>query len=372
MKAVVRAAYCAPGQLTLDDLDQPTPGAHDVLVRVRAAGVDQGVWHVVTGLPYVVRLGLGPRTPKVRIPGRDVAGTIEAVGTEVTRFRPGDEVFGTCQGTYAEYACGPASGFAGKPTNVTFEQAAATPTSGMTALQALRLDSLTFTDASNAAQVDPVGQLDAAMHVDSASHVDAAGHVDTASHVHTAGHVDSSDRTGSPSVLVIGAAGGVGTFAVQLAKAAGATVIGVCRTDKAALVRSLGADDVMDYASADRTTRRFDLIIDTGGNRSLPLLRKTLTPRGTLVLVGAEHVGGRWLQGFDRQLRASALSPFVQQRLVALLTKPRQADLERLRMCLESGLVKPVVDRTFALTEVPAAVRHLREGHPGGKVVIVV
>lgn len=323
MKAMVRDAYCSPDALRLGDIDKPVAGDDDVLVRVHAAGVDQGVWHLVTGLPYVVRVaGFGLLRPGSRVPGLDVAGRVEAVGRNVTRFRPGDEVFGTCGGSFAEYACAREDRLAGKPANVTFEQAAAVPASAVAALQGLR----------------------------------------------DRGQVRAGQR-----VLVIGAGGGVGTFAVQLAKALGADVTGVCGTTKTDLVRSIGADDVIDYTREDFAdgARRYDLILDTAGRRPLPRLRRALTPRGTLVIVGGEG-GGRWLQGTDRQLRALLLAPFVRQRLRVLMSAEREEDLRYCGELIEAGEVTPIVDRTYPLSEVPEAIRYLRGGHARGKVVITV
>jgi NADPH:quinone reductase-like Zn-dependent oxidoreductase len=293
-----------------------------VLVRVHAAGVDQGVWHLMTGLPYLGRAAFGLRRPRTRIRGMDLAGRVEAVGAGVTRFRPGDEVFGSYAGAYAEYVCGPQDRFALKPARLTFEQAAAVPISAVTALQGLR----------DAGRVRP-GQ----------------------------------------TVLVIGAAGGVGSFAVQLAKTFGAHVTGVCSTGKAELVRSIGADAVLDYTREDITdgARRYDVILDMAGNRPLRQLRLALAPRGTLVVAGGEG-GGRWLGGVDRQLRAQLLSPFTRQRLCGLMSRQRLDDLLLVRDLLESGDVTPVVDRTYALSEVPEAIRYLRSGHASGKVVITI
>ncbi|GLW09738.1 NADPH:quinone reductase [Microtetraspora sp. NBRC 13810] len=323
MKAMVREAYCAPDLLELRDVGRPAVGPDDVLVRVRAAGVDQGVWHAVTGLPYLTRLaGFGVLRPKSPVPGLDVAGRVEAVGSEVTRFRPGDDVFGVCDGALAEYACGRQHRFAAKPAGVSFEQAAAVPGAGYVALQGLR----------------------------------------------DAGRLRAGQR-----VLVIGAGGGVGTLAVQLARAFGARVTGVCGPGKADLVRSIGAEDVVDYTREDFAdgSRHYDLILDTAGHRPLSLLRRALTPRGTLVIVGSEG-GGRWLQGVDRQLRALLLTPFVRQRLGAVFSAEREKDLLLLRELVDTGAVTPIVDRTFPLGEVPAAIRYLREGHASGKVVITV
>ncbi|WP_405999886.1 NAD(P)-dependent alcohol dehydrogenase [Streptomyces sp. NBC_00829] len=322
MKAVVQDRYGSADVLELADIERPEAGEGEVLVRVRAAGLDAGVWHLMTGRPYLLRLmGFGLRAPKVPVRGREVAGRVESVGGAVTRFRPGDEVFGFCEGSFAEYVSAPEDRFAPKPANLTLEQAA-TAVSGVTALQAVR----------------------------------------------DAGRVRAGQK-----VLVIGAAGGVGTFAVQLAKAFGADVTGVCSTTKTDLVRSLGADDVIDYTREDFADRpqRYDVILDTAGNRSLSHLRRALAPRGTLVIVGGEN-GGRLLGGTDRVLRALLLSPFVRQRLRGLFSAERREDLEALRELIEAGEVTPAIDRTYALSEVPEAIRYLSEGSARGKVVITV
>jgi NADPH:quinone reductase-like Zn-dependent oxidoreductase len=266
-------------------------------------------------------MGYGLRKPKVGIRGQDVAGRVEAVGTNVTWVHPGDEVFGVGEGSFAEFVCAPPDKLAPKPANLTFEQAAAVPISALTALQALR----------DRGKVQP-GQ----------------------------------------TVLIIGAAGGVGSFAVQLAKAFGAKVTGVCSTTKVDLVRSLGADEVIDYTREDFTdgARHWDLIVDTAGRRSLSQLRRALTPRGTLVIVGGEG-GGRWLGGFDRLiLRAPILSLFARQRLRPLISKERREDLVVLTELIEAGNLTPVIDRTYPLGEAPEAIRHLEEGHARGKIVI--
>jgi NADPH:quinone reductase-like Zn-dependent oxidoreductase len=271
MKAMTQEAYGSADVLALSDIDIPVIDDGVVLVRVRAAGVGPDVWHSVTGRPYLGRLtGVGLRRPKARVPGRDVAGHVEAVGSAVTQLQPGDAVFGTCRGALAEYAPAPADRLAPKPANLSFEQAAAVPVSGCAALHGLR----------------------------------------------DAGRIQAGQ-----TVLIIGASGGVGTFAVQLAKAFGAHVTGVRSTAKADLVRAIGADDVIDYTREDFASgaRRYDLILDTAGRRSLSHLRRALTPRGTLVVVGGEG-GGRWTGGFDRQLRAVVLSPFVRQTLRGLLS----------------------------------------------------
>lgn len=325
MRAIVQDVYGPAGVLRLRDIGRPSIGDGEVLVRVRAAGVDPGVWHLMTGEPYLVRaMGFGLRKPKVAVRGRDLAGVVEAAGPRVTRFRPGDEVYGTCpSGSFAEYAAAPQERLAAKPASLSFEQAAAVPISGVTALQAVR----------DCGRVQPGQQ-----------------------------------------VLVIGAAGGVGSFAVQIAKESGAKVTGVCSTSKAGLVRSLGADDVIDYThdEIDRDGPRYDVVIDTAGNRPLPLLRRAMTPHATLVLVGGEHGGGRLLGGFGRQLRAPLASMFTGQRLRGLIAKERAADLQALTRLIESGAVTPVIDRTYALADAPGAIRYLADGHAAGKVVITV
>lgn len=323
MKAVVQDRYGSPDVLELREVEQPVAGDGEVLVRVHAAGLDQGVWHLMAGLPYLVRIsGVGLRAPKNPIRGVDVAGRVEAVGENVTRFQPGDEVFGTCRGSFAEYACARADRLVPKPAALGFAQAAAVPVSGCTALQAVR------------------------------DH----------------GKVRPGDR-----VLVVGAGGGVGTFAVQLAKALGAEVTGVCSTTKTDLVRSIGADRVVDYTREDFADgrSRYDVVLDIAGNRPLSRLRRALAPEGTLVLVGGEG-GGRWLGGVDRQLRALVLSPFVRQELRTWIASQPTDDLEELRELLEAGKITPVVDRAFLLSEVPEAVRYLREGRARGKVVVTV
>ena len=320
MRAVVRDVYGSVDVLRLGEVDKPVAGEAEVLVRVHAAGVDQGVWHLMVGMPYVMRLaGFGIRAPKNPLLGYDVAGRVEAVGTNAGLFRPGDEVFGTCRGSFAEYAVARADRLASKPDNVSFEEAAVVPISGYAALQAVR------------------------------EH----------------GGVRAGQR-----VLIIGAGGGVGTFAVQIAKADGAEVIGVCSTAKTEFVRSIGADHVIDYTREEFADgrNRYDVILDIAGNRSLSRLRRALMPRGTLVIVGAEDAGN-WL-GVGRQLRAAALSPFVRQKLGTFISKERSRDLEELRQLFEAGALRPVVDRTFPLDEVPDAIRYLRDGRARGKIVI--
>ncbi|HEX6596099.1 MAG TPA: NAD(P)-dependent alcohol dehydrogenase [Acidimicrobiales bacterium] len=324
MRAVVQDSYGeAPEEvLRVDEVKRPRIGADEVLLRVRAAGVDRGTWHLMAGRPYLMRaLGFGVRGPRAKIPGLDVAGIVDAVGTGVTEFAVGDEVFGTGKGTFAEYAVAKADRLATKPPNLSFEQAAAVPVSATTALQALRK-----------------------------------------------GKVRSGER-----VLVVGASGGVGTYAVQIAKALGAEVTGVASTSKLDVVRSLGADHVLDYTVEDFTDgrRRYDVIIDIGGNRRLSDLRRALTPRGRLVLTGGEN-GGKVLGGIERNLRAVLVSLFVSQKLGAFVARQRRADLIELRELIESGAVVPAVERTYPLNEAAAAVRQLADGLVRGKVVVTV
>jgi NADPH:quinone reductase-like Zn-dependent oxidoreductase len=323
MKAIVQDTYGDADVLRFDDIDMPTVGAGDVLVRVHAAGVDAGVWHLMTGLPYLTRLGFGLTRPRHRVRGRDVAGVVEAVGDDVTDLAPGDAVFGTSvTGAFAEYVAVPANRVVRKPAGVSFAQAAVVPVSACTALRALR---------------------------------------------------DNGRLAAGQRVLVLGASGGVGSYAVQIAKALGAEVTGVCSTAKLDYVRSLGADHVLDYTSADPVdgTTTYDLIVDTGGNRPVRALRRGLTENGTLALVGGEG-GGRWTGGFGRQLRAPLLSPFVGQRLTAVMSSERASDLEELSRLMESGALVPPVDRAFALDETADAVRYYLSGAVQGKAVVQV
>jgi NADPH:quinone reductase-like Zn-dependent oxidoreductase len=325
MRAIAQDRYGGPDVLELREVARPAPKDGEVLIRVRAAGLHRGDWHVMTGLPYLIRLvvpTLGLRRPKTPVLGMDVAGTVAAVGGGVTRFQPGDAVFGWTDGAFAEYATAPQDQLAAVPATLGFEQAAVVPVSGFAALQALR----------------------------------------------DVGEVQAGQR-----VLVIGAAGGVGSFAVQLAKAFGAEVTGVGSTTQLDLIRSLGAEHVIDYTREDVTdgTRHWDLILDTAGHRSLSRLRRALTPAGTLVIVGSEG-RGRWLGGFDRNLRAVLLSRFVGQRLRMLSSTPRPRDLQTLRELVEAGRLTPVVDRTYPLAEVPDAIRHMVAGHVRGKLAITV
>jgi NADPH:quinone reductase-like Zn-dependent oxidoreductase len=323
MKAIVQDKYGPADVLKLEEIEKPGVAEEEVLVRVHAAGVDRGVWHLMTGLPYLVRImGFGLLRPKTRTRGIDFAGRVEEVGTGVAEFKPGDGVFGTCAGSFAEYAVAREDMVVRKPENLSFEQAAAVPTSGVAALQAVR----------DKGQVRP-GQR----------------------------------------VLIIGASGGVGSFAVQIAKALEAHVTGVCSTAKMDLVGSIGADAIIDYTREDFADggTRYDVIIDIAGNRPLTHLRRALNPNGTLVIVGGEG-GGRWLGGIDRQLRASVLSPLVRQNLRSLFSEQRRSDLKFLQGLLEEGKVTPVIDKTFALSDVPPAIYYLESGHSRGKVVIAV
>jgi NADPH:quinone reductase-like Zn-dependent oxidoreductase len=322
MQAIVQDTYGSADVLRLDRIAPPEIADNEVLLRVHAAGLDRGTWHLMAGRPYLLRvIGFGLRRPKNAVVGIDVAGTVVAVGAAVTRFSAGDEVYGMSRGSFAEYAAAKADKLARKPVNLTFRQAAVIPISAGTALQAL----------TDAGRIEPGQQ-----------------------------------------VLVIGASGGVGSFAVQLAKGFGAEVTGVCSTAKLDLVRSLGADHVIDYSRDDFAdgTRRYDLILDIGGNPALSRLRRALTPTGTAVIVGGE-AGGNWTGGFGRQLlRAPALSLFVSQRFTMLASKERASDLERLTELIEAGTVTPSVDRTFPLEQAPEAMRHLQAGQARGKVAI--
>lgn len=323
MKAIVQDKYGSADVLELRDVEKPQPGDDELLIRVHAAGVDPGVWHLMTGLPYLVRvMGFGLRKPKIRIRGMDVAGTVEEAGRNIIRLKKGEQVYGTCDGSFAEYACAKAERLAPKPANLSFEQAAAVPISGMTALNGLR----------------------------------------------DAGKLQSGQK-----VLIIGAAGGVGTYAVQLAKALGAAATGVCSTSKVELVRALGADEVIDYTREDFTegTRQFDLILDTAGRRPLGQLRRALTPQGTLVIVGGEG-GDRWLGGFQRQIFAPVRALFTEQKMLGLISKERQQDLLTLKDLIEAGKLTPVIDRTYPLREAPQAIRYLEQGHARGKVVLTI
>jgi NADPH:quinone reductase-like Zn-dependent oxidoreductase len=321
MKAIVQTRYGSPDVLQLRDVDEPVVGDDQVLVRVRAAAVNIGDWHLLRGVPYVIRLVAGLRGPRREIPGLDIAGQVEAVGRNVRHVRPGDEVFGWCKGAFAEYACAAGSDLLPKPANLTSEQSAAVGDSAFTALAAVR----------DQGEVQP-------------------------------GH----------RVLINGASGGVGTFAVQIAKSFGASVTGVCSTTNVDLVRSLGADQVIDYTREDfaQIGERYDVMLDLVGSRSLSECRRALTRRGTYVIVGVKDMG-RWL-GLGRQFKALLLSPFVRQRMRVFVVRHNRADLGVLKALVEAGKVAPVIDRCFALTDVPDALRYQGEGHARGKIVIAV
>ena len=322
MRAIVQHEYGTADVLQLAEIDRPTIKAGEVLVQVRAAGVDRGTWHLMVGKPYVMRLAFGLRGPRRAVPGLDVAGVVVAVGGDVTRFKPGDEVFGIAKGSFAEFAAAREDKLAHKPSRLTFEQAAAMSVSGQTALRGLR----------------DVGGLQAGQ-----------------------------------KVLITGASGGVGTYAVQIAKALGAEVTGVCSTGKMDLVRSIGADHVIDYTHDDFADgeQHYDLILDIAGNSTLSRLRRALTPHGTVVIAGGEG-GDRWFGGIDRQLRARVLSPFVGQRLTTFIAKEHHAGLEPLTEFVERGQLVPVIERTYSLSDMPDAMRHLEAGHARGKLVITV
>ena len=324
MTAIVQDEYgTAPEKLLrLAEVARPAVGDDAVLVRVAAASVDRGTWHIMTGLPFAMRLaGFGLRRPKSSNPGRCLAGTVESVGKDVNEFEPGDEVYGTCGSSFAAYAGVKAVKLARKPSNLSFGQAAAAPISGVTALQAVRKT-----------------------------------------------QVQSGQK-----VLIIGASGGVGTFAVQIAKAYGAEVTGVASAAKLDLVRSLGADHVIAYDREDFPDGQhlYDVILDIGGNTQLSRLRRALTAKGTLAIVGGE-TDGRWLGGFDRSIRAQMLSLLVSQKLQMFASRENGKDLAVLKELIESGKVIPAIDRTYPLSETAAAIRHVQEGRARGKVVITV
>jgi NADPH:quinone reductase-like Zn-dependent oxidoreductase len=325
MTAIVQDEYGpAPEDvLRVEQIVKPAIAHGQVLVRVHASSVDRGTWHVMAGLPYPIRLaGFGLRRPKYRNPGRSLAGTVEAVGASVTGFKPGDAVFGIGDASFAEYARARPDKLAPKPASLSLDQAAAVPISALAALQAVR---------------------------------------------------DHGQVQAGQKVLIVGASGGVGTFGVQIAKAFGAEVTGVCSTAKVEGVRALGADHVVDYTSDDFADgkHRYDVILDVGGNRRLSHLRRALTPRGRLVIVGGES-DGRWLGGIDRQLRALLLSPFVSQKLGTFVASENAVDLIALRELIDSGQLVPAIDRSYPLSEVAAAIRYMLDGHARGKLVVTV
>jgi NADPH:quinone reductase-like Zn-dependent oxidoreductase len=321
MQAIVQSSYGSATVLDLTTIDTPWISDREVLVRVHAAGLDRGTWHLMAGKPYLLRLVFGIRAPKQPVPGHDLAGTVAAVGSAVTAFAVGDHVYGFGNGTFAEYSVARENKLARKPATISFEQAAAVPVSAGTALQAL---------------VD-VGRVEAGQ-----------------------------------KILITGASGGVGSYAIQLAKAFGGEVTGVCSTAKLDLVRSLGADHVIDYTRDDFAAGadRYDLILDIAGMPTLSRLRRALTPTGTLVLVGGEE-GGDWTGGtIGRQLRARTLSLFARQRLTSCIAKERGSDVERLTELITNGQVIPSIDRSYPLAEAPKAMRHLEAGQVRGKIVI--
>lgn len=323
MKAIVQDRFGSADVLEFRDIDEPAVGENDVLVRVHAAGCGPDVWHLMTGMPYFVRLMPGFYKMRAGVRGRDVAGTVEAVGSSVTGFRPGDEVMGVGEGSFAELAVARPDRLVPKPAGLSFEEAAAAPISGLTALQAIR----------------------------------------------DVGKVQPGQR-----VLVIGAGGGVGTLTVQVAKAFGADVTGVGSTSKVDLIQQVGADEVIDYTREDFTegTRRWDVIVDTAGRRPLRVLRRALTPNGTLAIVGGEG-GGRWTGGFlGMMLRAPLLSLFSGRKFRPVVSTENHEDLQALAELMVDGKVTPVVGKTYPLVEAPDAIRYLHEGHAAGKVVVTV
>ena len=322
MKAIIRTEYGTAEVLRLAEVERPVPGPREVLVRVIAAGLEVGAWHVMTGSPSLARMAFGLRAPRSPGVGGELAGVVEQIGDDVTRFRVGDEVFGTGSGAFAEFAVAPEKSLALKHPSVPFAHAAASAISGVTAVQAVR----------------------------------------------AAGTLPAGARA-----LVLGASGAVGSFAVQILRSAGVHVTGAASTPKLDLVRALGADEVLDYTAVDVTdaSQRYDLILDTGGNRRVAVLRRALTPRGALVIVGGEGAGGA-LGGFERGWGAGALSPFVRQRLVGLVSITKVADLERIGELLASGQVTPAIERSYPLAGTPDAMRHLESRTVRGKVVIQV
>lgn len=322
MKAIVHDKYGSPEVLELREIAEPQIADHDVLIRVRAAGVNVADWAIMSGLPYIARPVYGLPKPKNRVRGIDVAGVVEAVGTGVTRFRPGDEVFGWCAGSFADYAAAPEDTLALKPANISFEEAAAIPMAGSVALQALR---------------------------------------------------DHGKVKAGQKVLINGASGGIGTFAVQIAKALGADVTGVCSTRNVDLLRSLGADHVIDYTQEHfiRSGKRYDFILDNVAKHSLSDLRRVLTPTGTLVPNGGgfDH---RWIASGGRLVRAAVMFRFVSQTLGSFLVSKKHEDLTALKEMIEAGKVTPVMDRAYSLSETAQAIGHVGAGHARGKVAITV
>jgi len=326
MKAAVYTRYGSPDVVQIKDIEKPSPKDNQALIKIRAAAVNPLDWHFMRGEPYVVRLMTGLRKPKITRLGVDVAGQVEAVGKSVTQFKPGDEVFGACRGAFAEYGCSLESSLAAKPRNVTFEQAGAVSVAGRTALQGLRLGGL-----GDKGQMQP-----------------------------------------GVKVLINGAAGGVGTFAVQIAKAFGADVTGVCSPRNVEMVRSLGADRVVDYTQEDfaKNGQHYDILFDCFANHSLSACRRLLNPKGRYIAVGGPS--GRWMFGLSRVIAGPLLSCFVRQKFATFMAQSRKEDLCILGGFMEAGKVTPVIDRRYQLSEVSDAIRYVEEGHARGKVVITV
>lgn len=320
MKAIVYYKYGSPDVVKLEEVEKPIVTDDGVLVRVRAAAVNPYDWHFVRGEPYFMRLVAGLRAPKNNRLGVDFAGEVEAVGKDVARFQPGDQVYGFADGAFAEYLSAPQSAMAIKPANLSFEQAAAVPLAALTALQGLR---------------------------------------------------DSGQLQAGQRVLIIGASGGIGTFAVQIGREMGAHVTGVCSTPNVELVRSLGAHEVIDYTRQDftQTSPKFDVILQLGGMDSPARCRRALTPQGKLVLSSGESKG-RWIGPLSRIIQASLMNPFVSQSMVMLGTKRSQPDLDYLREMIETGKLRPIIDRVQPLSEVADAIRYVEKAHSRGKVVI--
>jgi NADPH:quinone reductase-like Zn-dependent oxidoreductase len=322
MKAIVYHRYGSPDVLKCEEIAKPSVGDGDVLIKVRAASVNPLDWHFMRGMPYLIRMGIGLRKPKVTQLGVDVAGRVEAVGRNVTKFKPSDEVFGSCRGAFAEYVSTSEAALVLKTDNVTFEQAASAPVAAFTALQGLR---------------------------------------------------DQGDIQPGHKVLINGAAGGVGTFAVQVAKSFGADVTGVCSTRNVDTVRSIGADHVIDYTREDFTKNgeRYDIFLDCVGNHSLSACRRVLNPKGVYIPAGGSP--GRWMVGpMARAITTLVLSWFVSQKLVIFfLAKSSKEDLIVISNLMEAGKVEPVIDRRYGLSEAPEAIRYLEVGHARGKVVVV-
>jgi NADPH:quinone reductase-like Zn-dependent oxidoreductase len=350
MKAAIYHRHGPPDVLHIEDVEKPVPNDDEVLLKVRAAGVNPLDWRLMQGGPYIVRILLGLGKPKIKRPGVDVAGQVEAVGRNVTQFKPGDAVFGLCKGTFAEYLCAPESTFVIKPDNVTFEQAASVPVAALTALQGLRLGGLTNSGLTDKGKIQP-----------------------------------------AQKVLINGAAGGVGTFAVQIAKSFAAEVTGVCSTRNVDMVRSIGADHVIDYTQEDFTKanpksgptnrpkngtkteteneKRYDIIFDNVGNHSLSACRRLLNPKGINLMVG-DQTGRGIISLLARLVTALVWSRFISQKFCFFIAKLNQQDLTILRDLMKAGKLTPVIDKCYSLTEVPEAIRYLSEQHARGKVVI--